>query len=616
MSDRLINRGPDSGGSWFDHTAGIAFGHRRLAIVDTSDAGHQPMVSNSGRYVISLNGEIYNHAGLRELLAGTDESVLWRGHSDTETLLAAFDHWGIERTLEKCVGMFAFAVWDRKDRALTLARDRLGEKPLYYGWQNGVLIFGSELKVFNVFPGFSADVDRDVLAQYFRYSYISAPHTIYRGVKKLLPGTYLQFSARQSEGNIPAPHDYWSLRGVVESGLLNPFAGSDQDATDELESRLGQAVNLQRVADVPLGAFLSGGIDSSTIVALMQAQSQQPIKTFTIGFEENGFNEATYARKVAEHLETDHSELYVTSREAMDVIPNLPKFYDEPFGDSSAIPTFLVSQLARNSVTVSLSGDGGDELFGGYSRYQKTLDQWSRLNRFPIALRRPVSGVIQLLASTAGRSKMAPKARRLARYLASSSFLETYDVRITQCAYEDNWVIGSEQIAGRGEPIPHSLRCEDRELEALLFADASTYLPDDILTKVDRAAMAVSLESRVPMLSSEVVEFAWTLPRHMKVRDGKSKWLLRQVLGRHVPTSLTDRPKMGFGVPVEQWVTGPLREWAQSQLSVERLRKEGLLNVASVQDMWQQHLDGRAGSGASIWNILMFQSWLEAQETS
>lgn len=614
MSQKLLHRGPDSQGYWYDHEAGIAFGHRRLAIVDTSNAGHQPMVSASGRYVISLNGEIYNHLQLRQEVDKADATVKWRGHSDTESLLAGFDRWGIEATLKKCTGMFAFALWDRDKRTLTLARDRLGEKPLYYGWQSGSLVFASELNSLREFDGFSSDVNRNVLASYLRYGYVSAPDSIFDNVFKLMPGSFVQFSADQKAAEYPKATVYWSLDGAIKSGYRQPFTGSDLEATDILDLKLQRAIDIQRIADVPLGAFLSGGVDSSTMVAIMQSRSTKPIQTFTIGFDESEFDEAKYAREVADHLGTDHCELYVTSADAQKVVPRLHHFYDEPFGDSSAIPTFLVSELARKSVTVSISGDGGDELFGGYTRYQKTLDDWIRLGKIPYRLRRSGSTIAASISHATKGTTLSQKSHRLARYLSAKSGLEMYDVRISQLAMSHDWVKDSDSDAGSHLRLPDDLDNQSRLLEAMMHFDGTRYLPDDILVKVDRASMAVSLESRVPMLSHDVVEFAWTLPRHMKVREGECKWLLKQVLQRYVPEHHTERPKMGFGIPVDKWLRGPLREWAEGLLSVNRLLDDGFLNADRVRRSWFQYLQGDGSNSAVIWNVLMFQSWLTGQD--
>ena len=619
-AENLSHRGPDDGGTWVDGDAGIALGHRRLSILDLSPAGHQPMISASGRYVIAFNGEIYNHLEIRKELEVSKSPPAWRGRSDTETVLSGFDRWGIDSLLKKTVGMFAFALWDRQERMLTLARDRVGEKPLYYGWQGNTFLFGSELKALRAHPAFRADIDRNVLALYLRHGYIAAPYSIYKNIFKLLPGAYLQLSAQQSPGTLPTPRAYWSLREVVERGLANPFAGSDEDAIGELESRLMRAVSLQRVADVPLGAFLSGGIDSSTIVALMQAQSTLPVKTFTIGFHEQSYNEAEHARSVAQHLGTEHTELYVTPRDAMQVIPKLPTLYDEPFGDSSAIPTFLVSQLARRHVTVSLSGDGGDELFGGYDRYQRTQSLWSAVQRIPPVGRRwlagavamlPVDGLNLCLNPIVSREDQSPgdRVRRLALYLSAGTMEQFYQVQVSQRNDSVAIVLGDtgplEAQTGLTQWSPNG-----QLYERMMYADAMSYLPDDILVKVDRAAMSVSLETRVPMLDPRVVEFAWRLPLHTKVRHGKTKWLLREVLFKHVPRELIERPKKGFGVPVGRWMRGPLRDWAEDLLSKQRLATDGFLNPGTVRKQWRQHRDGKANWGDSLWTVLMFQAWL------
>jgi len=609
MADRLAHRGPDDSGTWLDGPAGIALGHRRLSILDLSRAGHQPMVSASGRFVLAYNGEIYNHGDLRKALdrrSGTEGAAAertWRGHSDTETLLACVDADGIRSALEQSVGMFAFALWDRQNRELTLARDRLGEKPLYYGWQGGTFFFGSELKAFCAHPAFRAEVDRDALMLYLRHGYIPAPWSIYRGVRKLLPGTFLQLGPDPASRTLPEPTTYWSLADVATRGLAEPFRGTEGEAIDELEARLLRAVSLQRVADVPLGAFLSGGIDSSTIVALMQACASRPVHTFSIGFDEQGYDEAPHAKAVAAHLGTDHTELYVTPRQAMDVIPRLPEIYDEPFGDSSAIPTFLVSHLARRHVTVSLSGDGGDELFAGYTRYARTQKLWELRRRLPGPTGRFLGKGFALL----GRSQPA---ERTAAYLSASTLEQFYRVQISHWLHPEVLV---KSGAEPGLPLFSGNRHSSwaNPIEHLMFLDGMSYLPDDILVKVDRAAMAVSLETRVPMLDPGVVEFAWRLPLSMKVRGPETKWILRQVLYKHVPPPLLDRPKAGFGVPVGAWVRGPLREWADGLLSAGRLEAEGFFAANRVRQEWESYLAGRSGWNDRLWGVLAFQMWLD-----
>jgi asparagine synthase (glutamine-hydrolysing) len=607
----LLHRGPDDGGTWLDPAAGVALGHRRLSILDLSPAGHQPMVSASGRHVIVLNGEIYNHLDIRARLIEGNAAPAWRGHSDTETLLEAIDRWGVEVALSLSVGMFAFAVWDRRERSLTLARDRMGEKPLYYGWQGGSFLFGSELKALRAHPHFGAQIDREVLADYMRHGYIGAPHCIYRNILKLLPGTYLELSSDQAAGRLPAPKAYWSLQDVVEQARRDPFEGDDEDAARALEDLLGRAVSLQSIADVSLGAFLSGGIDSSLIVSLMQAQSSKPVKTFTIGFGEPRFNEADYARAVAKHLGTDHTELFVDSDDAMRVIPELPRLFDEPFGDSSAIPTYLVSQLARSKVTVSLSGDGGDELFGGYTRYRRTEDIWRSLRRIPHLLRAPLSYGARALAPLTNAISMGPNLQRAGRFLAARTAEECYQMHFSHHFGAPTGVLGT---SGPSPASPAALMRPSGNagiLDHMMYADSVSYLPDDILVKVDRASMAVSLESRIPMLDHRIVEFAWRLPPDMKMRQGEGKWLLKKVLRRHVPARLIDRPKMGFGVPVGDWMRGPLRDWAEDLVSKPRLGQQGIFDESIIRARWTRFLKDPRISSDGIWPLLMFQSWID-----
>jgi asparagine synthase (glutamine-hydrolysing) len=607
----LWHRGPDDNGIWMDPDAGVALGHRRLSILDLSPAGHQPMVSASGRYVIVLNGEIYNHLEIRERLDAAESAPHWRGHSDTETLLASIDRWGIEFTLDMSVGMFAFGVWDRRDKVLTLARDRMGEKPLYYGWQGGSFLFASELKAMRAHPGFRPEIDRGVLEDYMRHGYIRAPQCIYRNIFKLLPGTYLQLPAIRSAGSLPAPRSYWSLREVVEQGRRDPFRGDDEEAARLLEDLLGRAVALQSIADVSLGAFLSGGIDSSLVVALMQARSSKAVKTFTIGFNETRFNEAPYARAVAQHLGTDHTELYVDSNDAMRVIPKLPVLFDEPFGDSSAIPTYLVSQLARSKVTVSLSGDGGDEIFGGYSRYQRTADIWRNLRKVPRALRASMSYGARQFGPLARATSFGPALQRFGQYLSADSAQQCYAIQFSQHYGLATGVLGVPCNSPTPPAGPEGADAGERLFDHMMYEDSVSYLPDDILVKVDRASMAVSLESRVPLLDHRVVEFAWRLPLHLKVRQGEGKWLLKKVLRRHIPGRLIDRKKMGFGVPVGEWIRGPLRDWAEDLLSAQRLRQQGFFDEPTVRARWAHYLKGGRMSSDGIWQLLMFQSWMD-----
>lgn len=624
MAAFIVSRGPDDMGAWHD-APGIGLAHRRLSILDLSPAGHQPMTSASGRFVIAFNGEIYNHLALRQELLGVD----WRGHSDTETLLAGFTAWGVHATVERCVGMFAFAVWDKHEQQLMLGRDRLGEKPLYYGWQGqgaeASFLFASELKALKAHPAFCADVDRNALALMMRHNHINAPHSIYRDIFKLPPGHLLTVSLAQPE---PRLEQYWSLPKVAEAGVANLLKATDVEITDQLEELLKSAVRQQMLADVPLGAFLSGGIDSSTIVALMQAQSARPVKTFSVGFHEAGYNEAVHAKAVAEHLGTDHTELYVTPQQALDVIPKLPALYCEPFADSSQIPTFLVSQLARRHVTVSLSGDAGDELFCGYSRYPQARNLWGKVSPIPRGLRHSLASLIRVLPqgcwpllqtlvrpalpTSLKYANLGDKAKKGVELLAATSVDELYALLVSHWRSE-HLVIGANEPAThlRGDFL--ALNGLD-DIQRMMALDAITYLPGDILTKVDRAAMGVSLETRVPFLDHRVVEFAWRIPQSMKLKDGVGKWILRQVLYRHVPQELIERPKMGFGVPIDSWLRGSLRDWAESLLDESRLRQEGFFNPAPIRQKWAEHLSGKRNWQHHLWDVLMFQAWLEANK--
>lgn len=622
MAATLRHRGPDDGGAWADASAGIALAMRRLAILDLSPAGHQPMHSSSGRYVLVFNGEIYNCEEIRqEILAGSPE-FRFRGHSDTEVMLAAFERWGIEGSLRRFNGMFAFALWDISDRTLTLARDRFGEKPLYYGLAGGRLLFGSELKALRAHPGFSAEIDRGALALYLQHNCVPAPYSIYVGVKKLPPATYLTVAA----GNFSAePRPYWSVLEAAQKGLGNPFTSSEQEATDSLDNLLGDAVKLRMRSDVPLGAFLSGGIDSSTIVALMQAQSGRPVKTFSIGQHDPQYDEAQEASRVARHLGTEHTELYATPQQALDVIPLLPEMYDEPFADSSQIPTFLVSRIAREHVTVSLSGDGGDEIFGGYNRHTWGGPLWRKLQPIPLVLRKLGAASITAVAPgswdalfRAGKPVLPRSWRqRVPGYKLHklASVMDSSDAEDMYRRFASHWSSKDELLPGIHPPasllnLGRVSRLSDAT-EQMMYLDAVTYLPDDILVKLDRATMAVSLEGRVPILDHRVAEFAWRIPLSMKVRGTEGKWILRQVLYRYVPRELVERPKFGFGVPLDAWLRGPLRDWAEALLEERRLREEGFFNPEPIRRVWREHLEGRRQREFHLWDVLMFQSWLE-----
>ena len=616
MTDRLVHRGPDADGVWTDDAAGIALGHRRLSIIDLSPAGAQPMTSACGRYVIVYNGEVYNAEDIRGELVEAGNAPNYRGHSDTEVMLAAFSRWGVRATMDKLIGMFAFALWDREERCLVLARDRLGIKPLYWGEDGGLFLFASELKSFHAHPGFRPEIDRAALAAYMRYNYVPAPASIYKDVFKLEPGCLLFKRAGQ-----PARVErYWDLRRIAHDGQSAPRDLSDRDAVDETDALIGDAVKRRMVADVPLGAFLSGGIDSSTVAALMQAQSDVPVKTFSIGFDADGYDEAPHAAAVARHLGTDHTELYVDPGQALDVIPRLPDFYDEPFADSSQIPTYLVSALTRQHVTVALSGDGGDEVFAGYTRYAWGDLLRRRTGRIPRPLRAGTARMLHCLSEDSWDRllKHLPVARRLshpgqkvhklADVLAQPDDMALFRRLITA------WRDPAAVVPGAAETPTLAWDDSVREdvpkfMERMQLLDSLMYLPDDILTKVDRASMAVSLEARVPLLDHRVVEFAWSLPRHMRVRDGQGKWILRRVLDRYVPPALTERPKMGFGIPVDRWIKGPLRDWAEDLLSPTALAEGGLLDPAPIRHAWDEHLSGTRNRTTELWSVLMFQAW-------
>lgn len=623
MADRIAHRGPDDAGAWIDKNSGLALAHRRLSILELSTAGHQPMVSPTGRYVIIFNGEIYNHLDLRR---GLIEN--WCGHSDTETLLAGFEAWGIEETLKRSVGMFAIALWDCKEKTLTLARDRIGEKPLYYGIQKNTLIFGSELKALRAHPDFIGEIDRDVLCLYLRHCYIPAPYSIYKGIYKLLPGNYIQFPILRGLNALCSiiPKAFWSLSETALKNTAQPFAGNDADAIAALDKQLKQTIGLQMVADVPLGAFLSGGVDSSVIVALMQAQSSRSVKTFSIGFNEASYNEAGYAKAVAQHLGTDHTEHYVSPVEARQVIPQLGSMYDEPFADSSQIPVFLISQMARKHVTVSLSGDAGDELFCGYNRYA-LVDIWSKIDKVPFRVRRLVGHLIKKAPPSTWDtifrflnnflrlpSNMAEKLEKLSTRLENVDGVEAlYYSLVSEITNPDQVVINAKEPSTWLTEKGINLQFPNQKLQ-MMYMDAMTYLPDDILVKVDRAAMFNSLETRAPFLDHRIIDLAWSLPLSMKMRNGQTKWILRQVLYKYVPKELIERPKMGFGIPVGDWVRDSLRDWAEELLNGSRLKQEGFFDAEFICLRWQEHLSGKRNWQSFLWTVLMFQSWLEDEK--
>ena len=623
MTERLAHRGPDSSGLWVDAAAGIGLGHARLAIVDLSPAGHQPMTSKSGRYVLVFNGEVYNHLDLRTELEQSGCAPGWRGHSDTETLSAGFDAWGVAATVARAIGMFAFAVWDRETRKLVLGRDRMGEKPLYYGWQgegaHRTFLFGSELRALQAHPSCGAEIDRNAVAQFMRYGHVSGAPAIYAGLFRLMPGRLAQVSLERPEVVVTP---YWSAVELAQQPKREEDPGETIDA---LEALLRDAVDRQMLADVPLGAFLSGGIDSSLIVGLMQAQSERPIQTFTMGFREPRYNEAAFAARVAAHLGTDHTELYVEDGDLRDVVPMLPDIYDEPFADASQIPTFLVSKLAKGSIKVALSGDGGDELFCGYDRYRQGAGLMRHLERVPQLFRGAAAGAARAVPAGIWDKALAPLRKvavgkepngqwmhRIADYTASGSIEELHHKLVSRWRWP-------EEVVNDGRE-PHSLlagleppRRSESDAERMMLLDQLTYLPDGILTKVDRAAMHVSLETRAPLLDHRVVAFAGSLPLEMKLRGATSKWALRQVLYRYVPAELIERPKMGFEVPVGVWLRGPLRDWAEDLLAPHRVKDSGLLDAGLVRRTWQEHLSGRFNWGLQLWNVLMLLAWQRRQ---
>lgn len=627
MTDVINHRGPDDQQVFSDVEAGLGLGFRRLSIIDLSSDGRQPMVSASGRYVMVFNGEVYNYESLRPELLALGAS--FRGHSDTEVILAAVEAWGLAMALDRFNGMFAIALWDRRDRRLHLVRDRMGIKPLYYGRVNGSLVFGSDLASFREYPGWNGGIDRGALCLYLRHGYVPGPHSIYEGVRKLLPGHLLVVD--DPDDKLPASSPWWSVRGAVEKGQADPFTGTPAEAVSELEDILGRAVRDRMVADVPLGAFLSGGVDSSTVVALMQAGHNSAVRTFSIGFEDPEFDEAGFAGEVARHLGTNHTDLYVSPQDCLDVIPELPGMFTEPFADSSQIPTWLVSKLARSQVTVSLSGDGGDELFAGYHNYAFGSALWNQAGAFPHWLRSPGAAVVKAIPTgvwdrflrlarpfdSGGRTfeVNGDRIHKLADVVRHRDFQSMYRSLVSAWRNPRHLVVGGSEpdyLLKGLDPAPPL----DDPVSHMMYWDMMTYLPDDILTKVDRASMAVSLEARVPLLDHRVVEFAWRLPLDYKLRDGRAKWVLREVLDRHVPRSLIDRPKRGFGVPLGAWLRGPLRDWAESLLDADRLADEGYLKPRVVRKTWDDFVTGRRQWQTSLWAVLMFQAWLERQQES
>ena len=616
MSKNIIHRGPDSSGIWLDEESRLGLAHQRLSVLDLTKAGHQPMISRNNRYVIAYNGEIYNHLLLRKELKNSRQISSWKGSSDTETLLSCIQEWGLKETLSRIEGMFSFALWDRKNRELTLTRDRIGEKPLYYGWQNSTFLFASELKALKVHPSFEGKLDKSSIDEYLRFNYVPGPNSIYKGIKKLPPGTFLTVSLDKKEPSLPIP--YWNLLDVVKKGEENTFKGNDLQAVDKLEELLTSVVSQQLISDVPLGAFLSGGIDSSLIVAIMQKVSANPISTFTVAFKEKGFNEAIYAKGVANYLGTDHKEIQVTSHDALKTIPEMPKLFDEPFSDSSQIPTYLISKLAKENVTVSLSGDAGDELFGGYNRYVSAMSLASTFYKLPLSMQKILHSSLSLIplnslqkiGNLSNIDQLDSKFKKALIIMNSHNFQDMYLNLISSVPSSSNFVLNS---ANRK---PFVLQKEKwpsfRDFEScMMYLDTLTYLPDDILTKVDRSAMGISLETRIPFLDPKIIEFAWALPLNMKIRNGKGKWILRKLLNKLVPAKLTDRPKKGFAIPLGDWLKGPLREWSEDLLDPHKIKEQGIFDSSEIINKWNDHLKGSNDWHGFLWSVLMFQSWYE-----
>ncbi len=607
MAATLRHRGPDDAGRWVDAAAGLAFGHRRLSVIDLSAAGGQPMTSACGRFVITYNGEIYNFRDVRQILE--QHGHPFRGHSDTEVLLAAIAEWGIERTLPRLHGMFAVALWDRHARRLTLARDRAGKKPLYYGWCDNTFLFASELKALHRHPAFDGEVDRGALGLFAQLGWVPGPYSIYRRIRKLPPGAILSVAA-EGGANEPLIKTWWSAKEVVEAGDRAPFSGSFDDAVAALDAVLGDAVRERMIADVPLGALLSGGIDSSAIVALMQAASAKPVRTFSIGFREPKHDEAPFARAVAAHLGSSHSELYVGPEDSLALVPELPAMYDEPFADPSQIPTALVCRLARNDVTVALTGDGGDELFAGYQRYRRTLELWRRLQRWPAPARRGIEALAGALDQRLDGPKWLSKVARRAAGIGAADALDAFvneRIRMDQPARLVRGASGVSHLLADRHTWP-DLR---QPVQAMMYLDFAGYLPDDCLVKIDRASMAASLEVRCPLLDHRVVELAWSLPLPYRAGRGGAKRVLKAVLERYLPRPLFERPKRGFGVPIGAWLRAPLQEWAETLLDERKMAQEGYLQPAAVRALWQQHLSGQRDRPELLWRLLMFQAWHE-----
>jgi asparagine synthase (glutamine-hydrolysing) len=624
MNSTLSHRGPDSGKVWEDKNSGVIFGHQRLSILDLSRAGDQPMISNSKRFVITFNGEIYNHFEIRKELETINTNIKWKSGTDTETLLESIELLGIKKTLQRVVGMFAFVVWDKKIRTLTLVRDRMGEKPLYYGWQgkgvNKVFLFGSELKALKPHPEFRSEINRNAIALQLRHNYIPDPYSIYKDIHKLLPGHYLQLKESDlKKGFLPKTISYWSLTKCAIDGNKNQMSLNALEIQNDLEEHLKLSVKQQMISDVSTGAFLSGGIDSSTIVSLMQSQSSKPIKTFTIGFSKNDFNEAKYAKKIAKHLGTDHTELYFSPKKAMEVIPKLPTIHDEPFSDNSQIPSFLLSQLAKKKIKVALTGDGGDELFCGYNRYNSTNNWSKKFNLIPRPVRKTLAnGIRSLSKDNLNRLlNLVPNLGNYSSYgykIKSINALEAKTLSDLYYVLLSHWQNPTDVVVNSREPGTFLTMFQPKlpylnNYEIMMALDQITYLPNDILVKVDRTSMASSIEARVPFLDHRLIEYSWKIPNSLKFRNGKPKWILRKILKNYIPENLTERPKKGFGIPLNDWLRGPLREWAENLLNEKKLSEEGFFNSKIIREKWEDYILDKNKSLYEIWNVLMFQAW-------
>lgn len=629
MISALEHRGPDDSGTWLDIDFGLALGHRRLSIIDLSPEGHQPMTSASGRYIAIYNGEIYNYLEIQKDLISKRHS--FRGHSDTEVMLAAFDEFGPKESIKLFNGMFALVVWDRSNKEILLASDRMGKKPIYYGWVGKSFVFASELKALYQLDGFDNEIDRSSVALLMKYNYIPAPYSIFKNIRKLQPSSLVTIPFRSLNDKyptLPEPERYWSIKEVAENGTLDPFHGSENNIIDNLDSLLSDAVGKRMISDVPLGALLSGGIDSSLVVALMQKQSNRPVKTFTIGFHEKAYDEAPHAKAVAAHLKTDHTEIYVSADDALEVIPLLPQMYDEPYADSSQIPTYLVSKLAREHVVVALSGDGGDEIFGGYLYHSMLPKMWNKISRLPLLLRKLVAGFLLfpteqswdrcarslnvLFPSIYKQRNFGNKVHRVAAIMDSSCPLDFHHGLVSHWK-ETRHLVNNYEEPSTQFSTPETLPKLNSLNEVMMWLDSITYLPDDVLTKVDRASMSVSLEMRNPLLDYRIIEFSWRLPLSFKIRDNQGKWILRQLLQRYVPKHLFERPKTGFGVPIDSWLRGPIKEWAEALLDEKRLKEEGFFNPDLVRKIWAEHQSGKRNWKSQLWNVLMFQAWHESR---